>query len=89
MEDQTMVTEDRTSSFDSARAEAFAGQVLTVLSHGALCLMVSVGHRTGLFDVMIRLPPSTSDAEQAHAADRQQRRFRPLTGRTFGRFRST
>lgn len=37
---------------DRTKAEAFAGRLLTALNDGALCLMVSVGHRTGLFDTM-------------------------------------
>ncbi|MGH8009020.1 MAG: transcriptional regulator, partial [Candidatus Binatia bacterium] len=49
------------ADFDSAKAEAFAGRFLTALNNGALCLMVSVGHRTGLFDVMSKLPPATSE----------------------------
>lgn len=49
------------ADFDPAKAEAFAGRFLTALNDGALCLMVSVGHRTGLFDVMSTSPPATSD----------------------------
>ena len=49
-----------TQPFDRARAEAFAGKVLTALNDGALCLMMSVGHRTGLFDAMRGEPPATS-----------------------------
>lgn len=41
-------------------AEDFASELLTTLNHGALCLMISVGHRTGLFDVLSGMPPSTS-----------------------------
>jgi hypothetical protein len=52
---------------DSAKAEAFAGRFLTALNSGALCLMASVGHRTGLFDVMSTLPPATSDEIAARA----------------------
>ncbi|HEY5617178.1 MAG TPA: class I SAM-dependent methyltransferase [Vicinamibacterales bacterium] len=52
---------------DRAKAEAFAGHLLTALNNGALCLMASVGHRTGLFDVMSVLPPSTSDEIASHA----------------------
>jgi 2-polyprenyl-3-methyl-5-hydroxy-6-metoxy-1,4-benzoquinol methylase len=48
--------------FDSGKAEAFAGEFLSALNHGALCLMASIGHRTGLFDAMSELPPSTADA---------------------------
>ncbi len=51
----------RQADFDPAKAEAFAERFLTALNHGALCLMVSIGHRTGLFDVLSQLPPSTSE----------------------------
>jgi ubiquinone/menaquinone biosynthesis C-methylase UbiE len=56
-----MPTKDTKSHFDQAKAEAFAGTLLTALNHGALSLMVSVGHRTGLFDAMSKLPPATSE----------------------------
>jgi 2-polyprenyl-3-methyl-5-hydroxy-6-metoxy-1,4-benzoquinol methylase len=46
---------------DTTKAQAFAGRLLTALNDAALCLMVSVGHRTGLFDVMTRSPPATSE----------------------------
>jgi ubiquinone/menaquinone biosynthesis C-methylase UbiE len=62
-----MPTKDTQSNFDQARAEAFAGKVLTALNNGALCLMVSIGHRTGLFDVMSKLPPATSEELAAQA----------------------
>ncbi len=55
------------SDFDPAKAEAFAGRLLTALNNGALCLMASVGHRTGLFDVLRDLPPATSKEIAAHA----------------------
>src|SRR5262245_12330984 len=48
------------ADFDPAKAEVFAEGLLTALNNGALCLMVSVGHRTGLFDVLCTLPPATS-----------------------------
>lgn len=63
-----MSTKDAQSQLDHARAEAFAGRLLTALNHGALCLMVSVGHRTGLFDVMSTLSPATSDEIATQAA---------------------
>jgi ubiquinone/menaquinone biosynthesis C-methylase UbiE len=53
--------------FDPAKAEAFAGRFLTALNHGALCLMVSIGHRTGLFDVLREFPPATSEEVAARA----------------------
>jgi 2-polyprenyl-3-methyl-5-hydroxy-6-metoxy-1,4-benzoquinol methylase len=55
------------TEFDPAKAEAFASQVLTTLNDGALCLMVSIGHRTGLFDVLSTLPPATSEEIAIHA----------------------
>ena len=65
------------SSFDPAKAEAFAGQFLAALNHGALCLMASIGHRTGLFDSMSKLPPSTCDeiAKQSHLNARYVREW--------------
>ncbi len=47
--------------FDSSKAETFAGRLTEMLNAGSLCLMLSLGHRTGLFDVLRELPPSTSE----------------------------
>ncbi|HET8729024.1 MAG TPA: class I SAM-dependent methyltransferase [Alphaproteobacteria bacterium] len=49
------------ASFDPARAEAFAGRLMTALNDAALVVMTSIGHRTGLFDAMAEMPPSTLD----------------------------
>jgi SAM-dependent methyltransferase len=49
-----------TNELDQDRAEAFAERMIGVLNDGALSLMTSIGHRTGLFDAMAGLPPSTS-----------------------------
>ena len=49
------------ANFDRAKADAFAGRVLTALNNGALCLMVSIGHRTGLFDTMSQSRPARSE----------------------------
>lgn len=74
-----MCATERDSAFDSAKAEAFSGRLLTALNNGALCLMTSIGHRTGLFDVIRRLPPSTS-AEIAHKAGLNERYVREWLG---------
>ena len=37
---------------DQRRAENFAGRMMAALNDGALCLMLSIGHRTGLLDVL-------------------------------------
>jgi ubiquinone/menaquinone biosynthesis C-methylase UbiE len=56
------------AGFDPTEAEAFAGRVLTALNDGALCLMLSVGHRTGLFDALSTLrQPATSEEIATHA----------------------
>lgn len=74
-----MSTTSARTEFDPAKAEAFAGRFLTALNNGTLCLMASVGHRTGLFDVMSKLPPSTSE-EIAIAAGLNERYIREWLG---------
>ena len=41
------------------KAEAFAGELIAGLNRAATMLMISVGHRTGLFDRLAELPPAT------------------------------
>jgi 2-polyprenyl-3-methyl-5-hydroxy-6-metoxy-1,4-benzoquinol methylase len=72
-------TEKDSASFDAAKAEAFAGELLRTINHGALCLMTSIGHRTGLFDCLRRLSPATS-AEIAHKAGLNERYVREWLG---------
>jgi ubiquinone/menaquinone biosynthesis C-methylase UbiE len=55
------------TDFEPAKAEAFAGRFLTALNDAALCLMVSIGHRTGLFDIMSKSPAKTSEEIAARA----------------------
>jgi 2-polyprenyl-3-methyl-5-hydroxy-6-metoxy-1,4-benzoquinol methylase len=62
-----MSAENPPGDFDRGKADAFAGRLLTALNDGALCLMVSVGHRTGLFDVMRESPPLTTQELAARA----------------------
>jgi DNA-binding IclR family transcriptional regulator len=64
---------------DQAKAAAFEGRLVEVLNAGALSLMVSVGHRTRLFDAMAELPPATS-IEIARAAQLQERYVREWLG---------
>jgi SAM-dependent methyltransferase len=66
-------------TFDVARAEAFAGRLVGSLNEGAVMLMVSIGHRTGLFDALAARGASTS-AELAAAAGRQERYVREWLG---------
>jgi 2-polyprenyl-3-methyl-5-hydroxy-6-metoxy-1,4-benzoquinol methylase len=64
---------------DASRAEAFAGRMLGVVNSGMLALMVSVGHRTGLFDTMADLEPADS-TRIAEAAGLQERYVREWLG---------
>ena len=47
-----MSTGTSTPTFDETRAEAFVDRLLEIINSGGLALMVSVGHRTGLFDAL-------------------------------------
>jgi len=66
-------------SADTAKAEAFAERLLTILNDGALCLMISIGHRTGLLDAMRDAAPSSS-AEIAARAGLSERYVREWLG---------
>jgi 2-polyprenyl-3-methyl-5-hydroxy-6-metoxy-1,4-benzoquinol methylase len=57
------------------RADAFAAKLLGMLNGGAIMLMTSVGHRTGLFDAMADGQPLTSH-ELAHKSQRHERYVR-------------
>ena len=56
-------------------ADVYAGRVARTLNSGFITMMISVGHRTGLFDVMAALPPATSH-EIASAAGLAERYVR-------------
>jgi 2-polyprenyl-3-methyl-5-hydroxy-6-metoxy-1,4-benzoquinol methylase len=68
-----------TQTFDSAKAEAFAERMLSILNSGALTLMTSIGYRTELFDTLAELPPSTSQ-QIADAAGLNERYVREWLG---------
>ena len=48
-------------NIDQAKSEAFAEQMLSMMNQGALSLMLSIGHKTHLFDSLSSMPPSTSE----------------------------
>ncbi len=66
-------------SFDTTKAEAFGEQLIGIMNQGALSLMISVGHRTRLFDTMDKLPPATSEVI-AQKAGLQERYVREWLG---------
>ena len=54
-------------SLDTTKAQAFADRLLTIFNDGALCLMISIGHRTGLLDAMRGAAPASSTEIAAKA----------------------
>lgn len=67
------------NQIDTRKAEAFAERMVDVLNSGAISIMLSIGHRTGLFDVMSSMPPSTSH-EIAKNASLNERYVREWLG---------
>ncbi len=65
--------------FDAERAAAFTDRMVGTLNAGAMALMTSIGHRTGLFDAMAEAGWATSD-EIAAAAGLQERYVREWLG---------
>lgn len=61
------------------KANLFMEKMIGILNSGSLALMTSVGHRTGLFDTMAKLPPSTID-DIAKSAELNQRYVREWLG---------
>jgi hypothetical protein len=47
-------------NYDKSRAEEFASKMFQFLNGGMLSLMISIGYKTGLFDILSVLEPSTS-----------------------------
>lgn len=68
-----------TQQIDRERAEAFAGQMMRLINNAFTAPLVSIGHRTGLFDTMASLPPATSE-EIAGAAGLNERYVREWLG---------
>ncbi|MEJ2658083.1 MAG: class I SAM-dependent methyltransferase [Desulfobacterales bacterium] len=65
--------------FDSAKSDAFAERMIDMLNYGALALMTSIGHRSGLFDTLKDMAPATS-YEIAKAAGLNERYVREWLG---------
>jgi len=61
----------------SVGASVYAGRITRTLNNGFIGLMISLGHRLGLFDVLATMPPSTSEqlASAAGLAERYVREW--------------
>lgn len=55
------------TAFNQELSNAFGQTMVDTINHAGLALMISLGHRSGLFDVMSRLPAATSQAIAAEA----------------------
>ncbi len=62
---------------DQNKSDAFVEKMMTILNYGSLNLMISIGYRTGLFDVMDNLPfaSSTEIAKKAGLNERYVREW--------------
>jgi 2-polyprenyl-3-methyl-5-hydroxy-6-metoxy-1,4-benzoquinol methylase len=67
------------ATLDAGKADAFVEKMTGILNGAALALMTSVGHRTGLFDVMARFQFASSD-DIADAAGLSERYVREWLG---------
>ncbi len=67
------------TAVDSEKREAFAGRMTNMLNDAFLAMMSSIGHQTGLFDVMAEGAPSTSE-EIARAGGLNERYVREWLG---------
>lgn len=64
---------DGTNSYNRKKADEFADKLVLTLNNAATALMISLGHRTGLFDVMADLP--ASGVRQIAEASGQNERY--------------
>jgi SAM-dependent methyltransferase len=64
---------------DQTEVATFTQQLVAIMTGGRLSLMISIGHRTGLFDAIAGLPPATSDTI-AEAAGLNERYVREWLG---------
>jgi ubiquinone/menaquinone biosynthesis C-methylase UbiE len=67
------------ATLEKSTTERFSERTLQIINDAALALMMSVGHRTGLFDCMSTLPASTL-AQIAAAAQLNERYVREWLG---------
>jgi ubiquinone/menaquinone biosynthesis C-methylase UbiE len=74
-----MAIQTPTTSIDPIKSEAFAGRLVGLINSAALSLMISIGHKTRLFDTMAGLDPSTS-TQIGQAAGLQERYVREWLG---------
>lgn len=55
------------NNLDQAKVDVFSTKMLDILNGSMLSLMIGIGYQTGLFEVMAKLPPATSEQIAAGA----------------------
>ncbi len=50
-----------TPTLDTVRQEGFTHRMIGLLNDAGLAMMISIGHRTGLFDKLAEMPPATCE----------------------------
>lgn len=65
--------------YNNSKAEEFASKMFQFLNSGMLSLMISIGYKTGLFDIIAQLKPSTS-LEISQASNLNERYIREWLG---------
>jgi SAM-dependent methyltransferases len=64
---------------NQSKMEEFGGRALDILNKASVAVMMSVGHRTGLFEAMVGQPPSTA-SQIADSAGLKERYVREWLG---------
>jgi len=64
-------------NIDAERTDEFGQKLLEIVNHSSLSLMMSIGHRSRLFDIMSEMEHATSSqiAEQAGLNERYVREW--------------
>jgi hypothetical protein len=73
------MSQQTVKTLNQAKAQAFGDRMLDTLNKAAAALMISAGHRTGLFDTLVDLPHATSE-RIAKAAGLDERYVREWLG---------
>jgi 2-polyprenyl-3-methyl-5-hydroxy-6-metoxy-1,4-benzoquinol methylase len=73
------MSQQAAKAINEAQAQAFGERMLDTLNKAAAALMMSIGHRTGLFDTLADLPAATSE-QIAKAAGLDERYVREWLG---------
>ena len=68
------------AALDAAKSEAFAGRLMEIVNGAGLSMMISLGHRVGLFDAMARLPDGATIPKLAGEAKLSERYVREWLG---------